>query len=101
MSTDPSFRMTVQDVFSIRDRGTVVTGQIESGALKVGDEISIQRQGSAKKAVVTAIEAFRKQIQQAQAGDTVGLLLRDVGKQDIQHGDVLVGSDDSEFSWNS
>ena len=99
MSTDPTFRMTVQDVFTIRDRGTVVTGQIESGTLNAGDEISIQRQGSAKKAVVTGIEAFRKRLQQAQVGDNVGLLLRDIGKQDIQRGDVLVGSD-SEFSWN-
>jgi elongation factor Tu len=100
MSTDPSFRMTVQDVFSIRNRGTVVTGQIESGSLNAGDEISIQRQGYAKKAVVTAIEALRKQLQHAQSGDNVGLLLRDIGKQDIQRGDVLLGSD-SEFSWNS
>jgi elongation factor Tu len=99
MSTDPSFRMTVEDVFSIRDRGTVVTGKIESGTLHAGDEISIQRQGYAKKAVVTAIEMFRKQLQQAKAGDNVGLLLRDIGKQDVQRGDVLVGSG-SEFSWN-
>jgi elongation factor Tu len=98
MSTDPNFRMTVQDVFTIRDRGTVVTGQIESGTLNTGDTISIQRSGSTKKAVVTGIEMFRKQLRQAQAGDNVGLLLRDIGKQDIQHGDILVGSD-SEFSW--
>jgi elongation factor Tu len=100
MPADPFFRMTVQDVFSIRGRGTVVTGQIERGTLNVGDEIHIQHQGSAKKTVVTAIEAFRKQLDQAQAGDNIGVLLRDVTKQDIQRGDVLVGSD-SEFSWNS
>jgi elongation factor Tu len=99
MATDPLFRMTVQDVFSIRGRGTVVTGKIESGILNVGDEISLQRQGSVKKTIVTGIEAFRKEIQQAQAGDNVGVLLRDVNKPDIQRGDVLVGSD-SEFSWN-
>jgi elongation factor Tu len=98
MSTDPLFHMTVQDVFSIRDRGTVVTGKIESGTLNAGDEIFIQRQGYSKKAVVTGIEAFRKQIQQARTGDNVGLLLRDIGKEDVQRGDVLVGSD-SEFVW--
>ena len=100
MSTDPTFKMTIEDVFEIRGRGTVITGRIENGTLKVGDEISIQRQGSAKKAVVTGIEMFHKQLQQAKVGDNVGLLLRDIGKQDIQRGDVLVGSD-SEFGWNS
>jgi len=98
MPTDPSFRMTIEDVFSIRGRGTVVTGQVESGTLKVGDEIQIQRQDSRKKAVVTGIEAFRKMLQQAQAGDNVGVLLRDINKQDVQHGDVLLGSD-SDFTW--
>lgn len=100
MSTDPTFRMTVEDVFSIRDRGTVVTGRIESGMLNAGDEILIQRQGSSRKTNVTGIEAFRKQLQQAQAGDNVGLLLRDIQKQDIQRGDILVASD-SDFSWNA
>ena len=97
ISTDLSFRMTVQDVFTIRDRGTVVTGQIESGTLTVGEEITIQRPNYAKKTVVTAIEMFRKQLQQTKAGDNVGLLLRDIGKQDIKRGDVLLRSD-SEFS---
>ena len=99
MATDPLFRMTVEDVFSIRGRGTVVTGQIESGTLTVGDEISFRREGVFKKAVVTGIEAFRKQLQQAQAGDNVGVLLRDVNKPDIQRGDVLTGSD-TGFTWN-
>ena len=93
MSTDPTFRMTVQDVFAIRDRGTVVTGKIESGTIKTGDEINILRQGSVKKTVVTGIEMFRKQLQQAQTGDNVGLLLRNIGKQDVQRGDALVGAD--------
>ena len=100
MATDPLFRMTVQDVFSIRGRGTVVTGQIESGTLNVGDEISFRRQGSFKKTVVMGIEAFRKLLQQAQAGDNVGVLLRDINKDDIQRGDILIGSE-AEFSWNS
>ena len=99
MATDPLFRMTVEDVFSIRGRGTVVTGQIESGTLTVGDEISFCREGVFKKTVVTGIEAFRKQLKQAKAGDNVGVLLRDITKPDIQRGDVLTGSD-AEFTWN-
>ena len=99
MATDPLFRMTVQDVFSIRGRGTVVTGKIESGTLNVGDEISVQRQGSLKKTIVTGIESFRKELQHAQAGDNVGVLLGEINKTDIQRGDVLIGSD-AEFSWN-
>lgn len=99
MATDPLFRMMVEDVFSIRGRGTVVTGQIESGTLTVGDEISFRRESVLKKTVVTGIESFRKQLQQAKAGDNVGVLLRGIDKPDIQHGDVLTGSD-SEFTWN-
>ena len=98
MATDPLFRMTVEDVFSIRGRGTVVTGQIESGTLTVGDEISFRRESVLKKMVVTGIESFRKQLKQAKAGDTVGVLLRDITKPDIQHGDVLTGSD-MDFTW--
>ncbi len=89
--------MTVEDVFTIIGRGTVVIGRIESGTLNVGDEIHIKRQGSAKKTVVTGIEAFRKQLNQANAGDNVGVSLRDVGKEDVHRGDVLMGTD-SEFS---
>jgi elongation factor Tu len=100
MSADPFFRMTVEDVFFIRGRGVVVTGQIESGTLNVHDEIYIRRQDSSKKTVVTGIEMLRKQLDQAQAGDNVGILLRDVTKQDIEHGDVLLGSD-IEFGLNS
>jgi elongation factor Tu len=100
MSADPSFRMTVEDVFTIRGRGTVVTGRVESGTLNVGDEIHIMRQGSSKKTVVTGIEAFRKLLNQAQTGDNIGVLLRDVGKQEVQRGDVLIGLD-SGLSWSS
>ena len=98
MPTDPTFRMTVQDVFSIKGRGTVVIGQIESGSITVGDEIQIQRQGSMKKTVVTGVEIFRKVVTRAQAGDNVGLLMKDIAKEDVQGGDVLMGSD-SEFTW--
>ena len=97
MSTDPSFRMTVEDVFTIKGRGTVVTGRVESGTLNVGDEIYLKRQSASKKTSVTGLEAFRKLLNQAQTGDNVGVLLKDVGKQDVQRGDVLLGSD-SDFS---
>jgi elongation factor Tu len=99
MPADPSFRMTVEDVFTIRGRGTVVTGRIESGTLAVGDEIQIKRPDSAKKTVVTGLEAFRKQLKQATVGDNVGVLLGQVSKDEVQRGDVLLGSD-SEFSWS-
>jgi len=98
MSTDPAFRMTVQDVFFIKGRGTVVTGQIESGTLTVGDEIRVQGKNGSKTTVVAGVEMFRKILQQAQAGDNVGVLLRDVSKQEVQSGDVLTGSE-SEFTW--
>ena len=93
MSADPFFRMTVEDVFFIRGRGTVVTGQIESGTLNVNDEIYIRRPNSSKRVTVTGIEMFRKIVDQAQAGDNVGVLLRDLTKQEVEKGDVLLGSD--------
>lgn|SRR5574341_1291780 len=98
MSTDPFFRMTVEDVFSIRGRGTVVTGKIESGTLKVGDEVAIQGKNGEKKTVVTGIEAFRKTLDQANAGDAVGILLKDISKQDVQPGDVVL-CPGSDFTW--
>ena len=98
MPTDPFFRMTVEDVFSIKGRGTVVTGKIESGTIKVGDEIAIQGQNGAKRTVVAGVEMFRKTMSQANAGDNVGILLRDITKQDVQQGDVLL-SPGQDFSW--
>jgi elongation factor Tu len=92
--------MTVQDVFTIKGRGTVITGKVENGMLAVGDEIHLKRQGSDKKTVVTGIEMFRKVITQAQVGDDVGVLLKDISKQDVQRGDVLTGSD-TEFNRNA
>jgi elongation factor Tu len=93
MTSDAFFRMTIQDVFYIRGRGTVVTGQIEAGTLRLNDEIQIARSGLAQRAVmVSGIEMFRKQLTEAKAGDNVGVLLRDVQKQDIQQGDVLMGA---------
>ena len=93
MSADPSFRMTIADVFFIRGRGTVVTGQIESGTLNVNDEIYIQRSNFSKRVTVTGIEMFRKILDQAKAGDNVGVLLRDITKQEVEKGDILLGSD--------
>ncbi len=93
MPTDPAFRMTVQEVFPIKGRGTVVTGQIESGTLTLGDIIQIQGKSSNKTSVVAGIEIFHKVITQARAGDNVGVLLKNINKQDIQQGDVLTGSE--------
>jgi hypothetical protein len=85
------FRMTVDDVFSIRGRGTVVTGQIEDGSLKVGDEIRINGERRVK---IDGIEAFRKTLKEANAGDNVGVLLHELGRDDIKRGDVLTGAGD-------
>lgn len=93
MPTDPFFRLTVEDVFMIAGRGTVVIGQIESGALEVGNEVRILSQSLASKtATVTGIEMLRKQLQQAKAGDNVGILLRGVNKTEVHQGDILVGT---------
>lgn len=100
MPVDPTFRMTVQDLFSIKGRGTVVTGRIESGTITVGDEIRIQRTSYDKTAVVTGVEIRRKVVTHAQAGDDVGILFKDIGKEDIQQGDLLTGSE-LDFSWKS
>jgi len=104
MATDPMFRMTVADVFSIKGRGTVVTGQIESGTLRVGDKIRLTRQGAAVKVVaVSGIEMFRKTAKEAAAGNNVGVLLKDVAKGEVQQGDLLEadqGYDQGlDFSW--
>lgn len=98
MSSDPPFHMVVQDVFSIARRGTVVTGKIDAGTLKVGDEVMIRGKGDSKKAVVSGIEVFRKMLEQAGQGETVGILLRDISKADVQSGDELV-SPDPDFTW--
>jgi elongation factor Tu len=84
------FRMTVQDVFSIKGRGTVVTGQIESGSVGVGDTVRQTRlDGTSREVTITSVEMFRKVVKTASAGDNVGLLLRDLGRSDIGAGDVL------------
>ncbi len=87
--TDKPFLMPVEDVFSITGRGTVATGRIERGKVKVGDEVEMVGLGAAKKAVVTGVEMFRKLLDEGFAGDNVGLLLRGVGKEEIERGMVL------------
>jgi len=94
MPADPAFRMTVEDIFSIKGRGTVVTGRIESGIVAVGDDIRIQGQSTSRTTVVSGIEVFRKVVTRAGAGDTVGVLLKDIGKEDVRRGDLLTGSGD-------
>ncbi|HEX6533544.1 MAG TPA: elongation factor Tu, partial [Gemmatimonadaceae bacterium] len=86
---DKPFLMPVEDVFSITGRGTVATGRIERGVVKVGDEIALVGFGSDKKTVVTGVEMFRKLLDEGQAGDNVGLLLRGIGKDEIERGMVL------------
>jgi elongation factor Tu len=86
---DKPFLMPVEDVFSIKGRGTVVTGRIESGVIKVGDEIEIVGLRDPKKSVVTGVEMFRKMLDRGEAGDNVGILLRGVEKDDVERGQVL------------
>jgi elongation factor Tu len=87
--TDKPFLMPVEDVFSITGRGTVATGRIERGKIKVGEEVEMVGLGAAKKTVVTGVEMFRKLLDEGFAGDNVGLLLRGVGKEEIERGMVL------------
>jgi elongation factor Tu len=87
--TDKPFLMPVEDVFSITGRGTVATGRIERGMIKVQDEIEIVGFGDTRKAIVTGVEMFRKLLDQGLAGDNVGLLLRGIAKEDIERGQVL------------
>ncbi|MBP7768279.1 elongation factor Tu [Candidatus Woesebacteria bacterium] len=86
---DKPFLMPVEDVFSIKGRGTVVTGRIESGVIKVGDEIEIVGLHESKKSTVTGVEMFRKMLDRGEAGDNVGILLRGVEKDDVERGQVL------------
>jgi len=83
------FSMPIEDVFSITGRGTVVTGRIEQGVLKVGDQVEIVGLRELQKTTVTGIEMFRKLLDQGQAGDNVGLLLRGIGKDDVERGQVI------------
>ena len=87
--TDKPFLMPVEDVFTITGRGTVVTGRVERGTLKLNDEVEIVGLKDTKKVVVTGIEMFRKQLDYAESGDNAGVLLRGVSRDDVERGQVL------------
>ena len=89
---DKPFLMPVEDVFSITGRGTVATGRIERGIVKQGEEVSIVGMGADKKTVVTGVEMFRKLLDEGRAGDNAGLLLRGIGKEEIERGQVLAAT---------
>ncbi|MEO5361243.1 MAG: elongation factor Tu [Nitrospirota bacterium] len=86
---DKPFLMPIEDVFSISGRGTVVTGRLERGIVKVGDEAEIVGLGTTRKTVVTGVEMFRKLLDEGRAGDNIGALLRGVGKDEVERGQVL------------
>jgi elongation factor Tu len=86
---DKDFLMPIEDIFTISGRGTVVTGRIERGIVKVGDEVAIVGIRPTTKTIVTGVEMFRKLLDQGQAGDNVGILLRGTKKEDVERGQVL------------
>ncbi len=86
---DKPFLMPIEDVFSISGRGTVVTGRVETGVVKVGEEVEIVGIKDTQKTVVTGVEMFRKLLDQGQAGDNIGALLRGVAREDVERGQVL------------
>ena len=86
---DKPFLMPIEDVFSISGRGTVVTGRVESGVIKVGEEVEIVGIKETTKTTVTGVEMFRKLLDQGEAGDNIGALLRGVGREDVERGQVL------------
>ena len=87
--TDKPFLMSIEDVFTITGRGTVVTGRVERGRLNLNDEVEIVGIKDTKKTVATGIEMFRKQLDYAEAGDNAGVLLRGIGREDVERGQVL------------
>jgi elongation factor Tu len=86
---DKPFLMPIEDVFSISGRGTVVTGRVETGIVKVGEEVEIVGIKDTQKAVVTGVEMFRKLLDQGQAGDNIGALIRGIGREEVERGQVL------------
>ncbi|QDU32574.1 Elongation factor Tu [Poriferisphaera corsica] len=87
--TDKPFLMSIEDVFSIKGRGTVATGRIDRGMVKIGDKVEIVGLGETKETTVTGVEMFNKQMEEGQAGDNVGCLLRGIEKTEIERGQVL------------
>jgi elongation factor Tu len=86
---DKPFLMPIEDVFSISGRGTVVTGRVETGIVKVGEEVEIVGIKDTKKTTVTGVEMFRKLLDRAEAGDNIGALIRGVGREEVERGQVL------------
>ena len=86
---DKPFLMAIEDVFSIKGRGTVATGRVERGIVKTGEEVEIIGFRDTRKTVVTGVEMFRKLLDQGQAGDNIGVLLRGIEKDDIERGQIL------------
>ena len=87
--TDKPFLMPIEDVFTITGRGTVVTGRVERGQLKLNEEVEIVGLKPTQKSVVTGIEMFRKQLDYAESGDNAGVLLRGISREDVERGQVL------------
>ena len=86
---DKPFLMPIEDVFSISGRGTVVTGRVETGIVKVGEEVEIVGLKDTRKTVVTGVEMFRKLLDQGEAGDNIGALVRGVAREEVERGQVL------------
>ena len=86
---DKPFLMPVEDVFTISGRGTVVTGRVERGVVKVGDEVEVVGIRPTQKTVCTGVEMFRKTLDQGQAGDNIGVLLRGVKREEVERGQVV------------
>ena len=86
---DKPFLMPVEDVFGIKGRGTVATGRVERGIVKVGDEVEIIGVKATRKVVVTGVEMFKKLLDEGRAGDNVGCLLRGIEREEIERGQVL------------
>ena len=88
-AVDKPFLMPVEDVFGIKGRGTVATGRIERGIVKVGDEVELVGVRPTRKVIVTGVEMFKKLLDEGRAGDNVGCLLRGIEREDIEHGQVM------------
>src|SRR5262249_52683948 len=86
---DKPFLMAIEDVFSIKGRGTVVTGRVERGVVKTGEEVEILGFRETRKTTVTGVEMFRKLLDEGRAGDNVGVLLRGIEKNDVERGQIL------------
>lgn len=93
MPTDPSFRMVVEDIFSIRSRGTLVTGVVESGSVQRGDRLVVRSRDGERTTYVLEIQVSMKGGSLANAGDMVGLLLADLRREDVDLGDILLSPD--------